>query len=181
MPTPVDASSKSQLRSRLLERAQSGDGEAFRALFSDIGPMITRFVRRRIPDPSEVENVCQETLLAIYKSRHTYEPSRPVEPWIFAIAQNVAAQHVRRHHARASWQEPVGDVPDSGVEDETGATLDLERALRRLSHSQLEAIKATKIEGLSLSEVSARTGASVGALKVRVHRAYEILKKSFAR
>jgi len=69
-------------------------------------------------------------------------------------------------------------VPENVAEGEASAALDLRRALGRLSQPQLEALKLTKIEGLSLAEVSERTGDSVGSLKVRVHRAYEFLKKA---
>ena len=60
-----------------MERAQNGDREAFQALFAEIGPIITLFVRRRVFDQAEVDDVCQEALLAIFKSRHTYQPARP--------------------------------------------------------------------------------------------------------
>ena len=128
--------------------------------------------------PSEVEDVCQEILLAIYQSRHTFQPTRPLEPWLFAIAHNVCADHNQRHWARVSRQKLVDDVPENVAEGEASAALDLRRALGRLSQPQLEALKLTKIEGLSLAEVSERTGDSVGSLKVRVHRAYEFLKKA---
>lgn len=178
MAAATNRGDKSQLWAQLMERAQQGDRDAFHALFSDVGPLITRFVARRIREPSEVEDVCQEILLAIYQSRHTFQPTRPLEPWLFAIAHNVCADHNQRHWARASRQKLVDEVPENLAEGEVSVALDLRRALGRLSRPQLEALKLTKIEGLSLAEVSERTGDSVGSLKVRVHRAYEFLKKA---
>ena len=72
-------------------------------------------------------------------------------------------------------------MPEDVAESESGAGLDLRRALGQLSRTQMQAIKLTKIEGLSLEEASERTGDSVGSLKVRVHRAYELLKKVVSR
>jgi RNA polymerase sigma-70 factor (ECF subfamily) len=178
MTAATNRGDKSQLRAQLMERAQQGDRDAFHALFNDVGPLITRFVARRIHEPSEVEDVCQEILLAIYQSRHTFQPTRPLEPWLFAIAHNVCADHNQRHWARVSRQKLVDDVPENVAEGEASVALDLRRALGRLSQPQLEALKLTKIDGLSLAEVSERTGDSVGSLKVRVHRAYEFLKKA---
>ena len=63
--------------------SQDGDREAFSELVNEIGPVIARFLRRQIADEHELSDICQETLLAIYKSRHTYQPSRPLEPWMF--------------------------------------------------------------------------------------------------
>ena len=165
-------------RRQLMEQAQNGDREAFRALVKDIGPALTRFLRRRIADPHELEDACQETLLAIYESRHTYEPSRPLEPWIFAIARHVGANHFRRNWFRARWQELPNEMPDAGAEDSGNLLVECREALLQLPRIQREAFTMMKIQGLSLAEASALTGASVGTLKVRVHRAYESLRKS---
>ena len=50
--------------------------------------------------------------MALYESRHTYEPERPFEPWLFAIARNVAADHARRHLARAKWEALTAEPPE---------------------------------------------------------------------
>jgi RNA polymerase sigma-70 factor (ECF subfamily) len=68
-------------RAELMERAQAGNAEAFCVLFADIGHLITAFVRRRVLE-ADVEDVCQEVLIAIFKSRHTFQPARPFEPWL---------------------------------------------------------------------------------------------------
>ena len=160
-----------------MELVQQGDGVAFRALLDDIGPAISNFLRRRMADPSEVEDVLQETLLALYQARHTYEPSRPLEPWLFAIARNVAADHAHRHWARAKWQELVESLPEVASDATTNTKPNLEEALGRLPQMQREAFVMLKLEGLSTLEAARRAGTSVGALKVRAHRAYETLKK----
>jgi RNA polymerase sigma-70 factor (ECF subfamily) len=181
MPAATNQGAKSQLWAHLMERAQQGDRDAFHTLFKEVGPLITRFVGRRVRETSEVEDVCQEILLAIYKSRHTFQPTRPLEPWLFGIAHNVCSSHNQRHRSRVSWQSLVENMPEDAAESESGAGLDLRRALGQLSRTQMQAIKLTKIEGLSLEEASERTGDSVGSLKVRVHRAYELLKKVVSR
>jgi RNA polymerase sigma-70 factor, ECF subfamily len=178
MAAATNRGDKSQLWAQLMKRAQQGERDAFQALFNDVGPLITRFVARRIHEPSEVEDVCQEILLAVYQSRHTFQPTRPLEPWLFAIARNVCADHNQRHWARVSRQHLVEDVPENVTEGEASVALDLQRALARLSQVQLEALKLIKIEGLSFAEVSKRTGDTVGSLKVRVHRTYKFLKKA---
>ena len=177
MTAATNRGDKSQLRAQLMARAQAGDKDAFHALLVDVGPLITRFVTRRIHEQNEVEDVCQEILLAIYKSRHTLQPTRPLEPWLFGIAHNICADHNHRRWSRLSRPQLVDDVPEDVAEGEASGALDLRRALGRLPQPQLEALRLTKIEGLSLAEASERTGDSVGSLKVRVHRAYEFLKK----
>jgi len=106
---------RSRTRARLMGRVQDGDGEACRALLDDIGPMLMNFLRRRIADRDEVEDVYQETLMAFFQARHTYEPSRPLEPWLFAIARNVASDHARRYWTRASVEQLTAKMPEPAV------------------------------------------------------------------
>lgn len=164
-----------------MERAQNGDKEAFQSLFGEIGPLITRFVRRRVLDQAGVEDVCQEALLAIFKSRHTYQPARPFEPWLFAIVRNVIAAHLQRNRQHTRWHEPMSELPGIFSEDGSSLVVELRDGLDQLSTNQLEALKLTKLAGFSVAEAALRAGTSVGSMKVRVHRAYASLKKSMLR
>lgn len=164
-----------------MERAQNGDKEAFQTLFVDIGPLITRFVRRRGLDQSEVDDVCQETLLAIFKSRHSYQPTRPFEPWLFAIVRHVMAAYFARTRQHARGREPMGEIAELCTEDGSALAVELRDGLSRLSTNQLQALELTKLSGFSIAEAARRAGTSVGSMKLRVHRAYESLKKSMLR
>ncbi len=174
----TDQSVRSRRLVQLMEGAQQGDKEAFRTLVNEIGPAITNFVRRRIFDPTELEDVCQEILLEIYESRHTFDTKRPIEPWLFAIARYIVMNHRRRHRLRAACHELVGVVPDGVGENSGNVLTKLRQALSQLPPFQREALVMTKIEGLSLAESSRRAGANIGNMKVRVHRAAEFLKKA---
>jgi RNA polymerase sigma-70 factor (ECF subfamily) len=168
---------RGRLRMRLMRRVQEGDQDACRVLLDDIGPSVTRFLRTRIADPNELEDVYQEVFMALFESRHTYEPERPFEPWLFAIARNVAADHARRHLARAKWEALTAEPPEGLHRDPPSAPPDLANALEQLPPAQREAFSLLKLDGVSLEVAAARTGISVGALKVRAHRAYRALKK----
>jgi RNA polymerase sigma-70 factor, ECF subfamily len=168
---------KNVSRGQLMQRAQLGDRDAFHLLFKEVGPLITRFLRRRISENSEIEDICQEAMLAVYKSRHTYEPDRPFEPWLFAIVRKVSAEHLRRERQRFGFQVQLEELPEAS-EGSALHELELREAFEQLSPTQMEALGLTKIVGLSVEEAAHRTGATVGSLKVRVHRAYELLKRS---
>ncbi|MBV8356333.1 MAG: RNA polymerase sigma factor [Deltaproteobacteria bacterium] len=161
-----------------MQRSQAGEREAFCELVNEIGPVIARFLRRRVADEHELDDVCQETLLAIYESRHTYEPSRPFEPWMFAIARHVGAAHFKRYASRTSWQKIVDELPEKAARDLGNLRLRFQEAMAQLPEIQREALVMMKVNGFSLQEASEQTGSSVGALKVRVHRAYEALRKN---
>ena len=168
-------------RARLMERAQGGDRDAFHILFKDVGPLITRFLRRRLSDNTEIEDICQEAMIAVYRSRHTYEPERPFEPWLFAIVRKVSGEHFRRERQRLGFQVLVDELPEICCQGGTSQDLEMREALGQLSPTQMEALSLTKVTGLSVAEAARRTGTSVGSMKVRVHRAYESLKRSLLR
>jgi len=164
-----------------MERVQGGDREAFHILFKDVGPLITRFLRRRLSDHSEIADICQEAMIAVYKSRHTYQPKRPFEPWLFAIVRRVSGEHFRRERQRLGFQIQVDELPEITSAGGSTGELDLREALEQLSPMQMEAIGLTKLVGLSVEEAARRTGTTVGSMKLRVHRAYESLKRSLLR
>jgi RNA polymerase sigma-70 factor, ECF subfamily len=168
---------RSRRRTQLMEQWQRGDPEACKALLDDIGPSLTYFLRRRVADPHELEDVYQEVFMAVFKARHTYQPQRPFEPWLFAIARNIAVDYSNRHWSRARWQELVAEPPERLPEEFTAGAPDLGAALAKLPSDQRDAFAMLKLDGLSLEAASVKTGITVGALKVRAHRAYKALKR----
>jgi RNA polymerase sigma-70 factor (ECF subfamily) len=168
---------QSRLRARLMERWQQGDAGACRELLDNIGPSLTFFLRRRVADPQEVEDVYQEVFMAIFEARHTYEPGRPFEPWLFAIARNIAVDYSHRRWARSHWEELVAEPPEQLANTSNAVAPELRAVLAELPPEQREAFSMLKLDGLSVEVAAARAGISVGALKVRAHRAYKSLKK----
>ncbi|HLK12379.1 MAG TPA: sigma-70 family RNA polymerase sigma factor [Candidatus Binatia bacterium] len=161
--------------------AQQGDGQAYRALLDDIGPWVMSFLRSRVVDHQEVDDLYQETLLALHRARHTYQPPRPVDPWLFAIAGHVLSRYMRRRRLRSARELLVETLPQTAVEDAGHGAPQLAEALLRLPPNQRQAIELLKLEGLSVVAAAARAGTTAGALKVRAHRAYKALKELLRR
>jgi RNA polymerase sigma-70 factor (ECF subfamily) len=170
---------RSRRRAQWMAQAQRGDGTAYRALLDEIGPAIARFLSRRVRDREDLADAYQDTFLALHRARHTYQPLRPIEPWLFAIARNVAADHGRRRQRRARYEILTDTAPEPVVEPERDLGLQLNMALRALPNRQREALQLLKLQGLSVAEAAARAGTTPGALKVRAHRAYVALKAAF--
>jgi RNA polymerase sigma-70 factor (ECF subfamily) len=162
-------------RAQWMERAQCGDREAYGALLMDVTPPIVGFLRRRIADPHECEDVFQDTLMALHCARHTYDPSRPFEPWLFAIVRHVLVDHFRRRGVRTSREVLVDALPERSA-DAASEGPRLEEALDRLPAAQREAFEMLQLEGISVAAAAARAGTTTGALKVRAHRAYKALR-----
>jgi RNA polymerase sigma factor (sigma-70 family) len=163
-----------------MELAQGGDREAYRALLEDISPELERFIRRRVRDHHEAEDVFQEALLAIHRARHTYDPARPFEPWLFAVARNVAVDSLRKRHTRTSREALLGELPEQPASPGPSLDQGLRDALEALPGQQREVIEMLKVEGLSVEAAAARARITPGALRVRAHRAYRALRALIA-
>lgn len=159
--------------------AQEGDGAAYRHALHVIAKRLRQYYGRRLQAlPDEVEDLVQETLIALHLQRGTYDSSLPVSSWVFAIARHKLVDMWRRRGRRESLHENIEDIADHEMpyqSDEQGTGRDLMTLVSQLPKAQQDALMLTKIEGLSMQEASQRTGVSVAALKVQVHRALKRL------
>ena len=171
------AQERSRTRVRLMALTQYGDRESCRALLDDVGPMLMNFLRRRIPNRYDLDDAYQDTLMAFYQARHTYQPWRPLEPWLYAIARNVAADHARRYWTRTKVEQLTDEVPERTEDSDLRSEPSLDNAIAQLPQQQREAFSMLKLEGLTIEQAAGRTGISTGALRVRAHRAYKTLNK----
>jgi RNA polymerase sigma factor (sigma-70 family) len=116
-----------------------------------------------------VDDTVQEVLVAIHLKRHTYDPSRPFEVWLLAIARYKWIDLLRSLKTKAT--EAMDDdfpIPDHGEAVENTRALD--QLLATLSPAQSDAIRLVKLQELSIKEASAVTGQSAELVKVNVHR-----------
>jgi RNA polymerase sigma-70 factor (ECF subfamily) len=163
----------------LMTRYQQGDSTAAGALVSRLSPQLRGFFLALFVSREHADDLLQETWLQIHRARHTYQPGRPVLPWLYAIARHVRVDHQRRT-LRAGAREQALDesveIPQASA-TEAGKTRDLEGILATLPESQREVITMLKVAGMSLEEVARATSSSVGSVKQKAHRAYERLRQ----
>ena len=169
----------------LMARAQDGDANAYRRLLESITPYLRAHAARCHRNPSDVEDAVQDVLLTLHAVRRTYDPARPFGPWLTAIARRRLIDRLRRQGRRRAFEskceaahESFAD-PSANLEDMTKIH-EIAAALDRLPSGQREAVRLTKIEGLSLKEASAVSGMSVAALKIATHRAIQRLRQFFS-
>lgn len=162
-----------------LVRGLAGDADAYHAFLRDLSKLLRGFVRRRLARlPDEVEDLVQETLLAVHNRRHTFDVALPVTVWVYAIARYKLIDFLRRHSGSGALHEPLDDdmealaMTDSNAVD---ARRDLARLLDTLPERQRLSIVSMKLDGLSVVETARRTGLSESAVKVNVHRGLKAL------
>jgi RNA polymerase sigma-70 factor (ECF subfamily) len=153
---------------RLMCAAQAGDALAYRQLLGMAAQLLMRWFRRKVA-PTDLDDLVQDTLLAVHQRRASWDPARPFLPWLAAIARYRWVDRLRR--ARVRDADALFD--DIAVESGEAALIGLlgcDRLLGMLPGPQAAAIRAVKIEGLSVIEAAARLGQSESMIKVNVHR-----------
>ncbi len=173
----------------MMAAAQEGDARAYAALLGECLPLLRATCRARLGHGAEVEDAVQDALLTIHRVRHTYDPARPLAPWLMAIAERRALDRQRglgRAARRLVDIDAAGEVadtapgPDARLTARQSAAM-LHAAIEALPAAQRTALRLTKILDLSLAEASRRSGMTVGALKVATHRGLAALRRGFAR
>jgi RNA polymerase sigma-70 factor (ECF subfamily) len=165
----------------LLIASLGGNAADYRRFLERLGAHLRAYYKGKLVrsgrSDTEAEDLVQETLMVIHTRRHTYDFTQPVTPWIHAIARYKLIDHLRRTRASTT------DVPveDAGVlvahDDHVAAesSHDVERLLAHLPAKMRNAIRSTKVEGLSTAEAAERSGMTETAVKVSVHRGLKAL------
>lgn len=155
-------------------RAQHGDSAAYKEALLKIAQRLRKFYGRRLQAlPDDVEDLVQETLLALHVQRGTYDEAMPLSSWIFAIARHKLVDLWRRRGRRENLNDSLDELTEDLhplATEILPSKRDLGVLLAQLPEAQKQAILLTKIEGLSMIEASEKCGVSVAALKVQVHR-----------
>lgn len=163
----------------LLVRGLGGDALAYHAFLKALSAHLRAFLRRRLAHlPDDVEDLVQESLLAVHNQRHTYDAGQPLTAWVHAIAKYKLVDLMRRRESRDQLTEPLGDENEmlsSTDADAAEARRDIGKLLQQLPDRQRLPIVHMKLEGLSVVETARITGMSESAVKVGVHRGLKAL------
>lgn len=163
----------------LLVRGLGGDTAAYHRFLVELSAHLRAFLRRRLARlPDEVEDLVQETLLAVHNQRHTFDTAQPLTAWVHAIARYKLVDCLRRRGRGDYATEPLDDDLDAlstADADAAEARRDLAQLLEALPDRQRLPIVYVKVQGLSVAETARLTGMSESAVKVGVHRGLKAL------
>ena len=167
--------------SEMMALAHRGDRAAYTRLLSELGDVIKKYLRVRYGNAMWLEDMVQECLLAIHRGRHTYDARRPFRPWMFAIVRNRSIDFLRSEKASLRQQTATDPDTEAGLELDQIVPLDLARSISRLNPDHREALTLTKYIGLTIEEAATWSGISPAAMKTRVARAVQTLRKRLER
>lgn len=180
----------------LVARAQTGDEWAFEQLVNEFSGRIYNYVSRMVQDPTEAQDVAQETFVRAYQALKSFRGASSFQTWLYRIASNLAIDAARRRKRRqaevVSIEEPIESAEDTEVArdfpDELGRTPDEElesaetrrevwEAIAELSDKLRPVIILYDLQGLSYQEIARVLGCPMGTVKSRLFNARSQLRE----
>lgn len=168
----------------LLARVRADDPAALAELIERYAPRVMRFGVKMCRDDEDAREVVQDTLLTAARKLREFRGESSIATWLYAIARSFCIKHRTRGAEKHGEHVPLDDVdaphaepvatavrsPEAHAEDAEIAAA-LERAIRGLDPAHREVLLLRDVEGLTAPEVAEVLGASVEAVKSRLHRA----------
>jgi RNA polymerase sigma factor (sigma-70 family) len=152
-------------------------------IFAEEGARLRNFIRRRVPDPSDAEDIAQEVFYELVEANHLLMPIEHITGWLFRVARNRITDLFRKKKPEsfsdATVEDEDGELlhfedllpsPEAGPEALYARSVlldELELALDELPEDQREVFVAHELEGRSFKEMAAETGESVNTLLSR--------------
>jgi RNA polymerase sigma factor (sigma-70 family) len=151
---------------------------------------LARFIRRRVPDPGEAEDILQEVFYELLAAYRATQPIDEVAAWLYRVARNRITDSFRRRAHERQMPDGVDEegpsiedlLPsaDAGPEAQFARRVlldEMAEALDELPPEQREVFVAHEIEGIAFNEIARRTGVNVRTLLSRKHYAVRHLRR----
>ncbi|MXP29721.1 sigma-70 family RNA polymerase sigma factor [Porphyrobacter algicida] len=161
--------------SRMARASQEGDRDAYRVLLSTAATWLSRYYAGRIAS-GQLDDLVQETLLAVHQKLFTYDCSRPFLPWLAAIARYRWIDALRQTYRSKETTIEGHEFAQEADQEVAAARISLRSLFAMLPKDQSQAIEMVKIEGLTIREASTRCGRSEAWVKVNIHRGLKRLQ-----
>ena len=180
---PVDTAPEPRSDHALMLAVRDGELDALGELFERHHGPLFGFLLKHTGQRTAAEDIAQTVFQRMLKYRHTYRDEGRFAAWMYHLARRCAADHFRKANAAphatdpADLQDHADDAPDAGaraaVRDDHAL---LHTALARLDRDDREVLLLARFQELSFAEISGILECSVGAAKVRAHRALHALR-----
>jgi RNA polymerase sigma-70 factor (ECF subfamily) len=150
----------------------------FDAGVTELVAKLRAFIRGRVRDAATADDLTQETLLKVYRSRSSLREDDRLEAWLYRIARRTLIDYYRKR--RPSEELPASLKSES--DDEIGAIRDAVlistiRFMGELPDAYSVPLQLSELEGMSMVRIAARLGLSLTAVKSRIRRGRQMLKK----
>ena len=172
--------------SALIGRVMAGDETALATLYDRYSAMLFGMLMRILNDRGAAEEVLQDLFMQLWRNAGRFDANRGSLPaWLMVIGRNRAISRLRGRRDREVLEEEEGDfagvfASPQNIEDEAARAQmaqSMSAALARLPAEQRQALELAYFEGMTQSEIAAKTGTPLGTVKTRVRTAMQSLRQ----
>lgn len=167
----------------LVTAVAAGDRAALEELYRRHGAWLLLRLQRRCADPSLVDEVVQDTFLAVWRGARSYSGTGEVAAWVWGIGIRRLVDALRRRPAAALDLAGVAEPTEVSAEERVLLGIeygDLGGALNRISPELRAVVQATVLDGLTTREAARLLGIPPGTVKTRMMRARSALREELA-
>lgn len=145
---------------------------------AEFSTKLRAFVRRRVRDDATADDLTQETLLKVFRSRAALRDGQRFEAWLYRIARTTLIDHHRRARPTEELPAALASEPaDEVTHLREAVIISTRRFLEELPEAYREPVRLAELEGLPLAKIALRMELSLTAVKSRVQRGRTLLKK----
>jgi RNA polymerase sigma-70 factor, ECF subfamily len=167
----------------LIERIRSGDEDAMADMYDRYSGIVYGIALRVLGSTTAAEDVLQEVFLQLWRNPQAFDSNRGrLAPWLAVISRNRAIDHLRKRQP----EEDIEDLPIStgvNLEDEAAqrqAVAKIRAVLSQLPQEQRRALEMAFFEGMTHTEIAARTEEPLGTIKTRIRAGLLAVRKAFS-
>ncbi|WP_299378353.1 sigma-70 family RNA polymerase sigma factor [uncultured Tateyamaria sp.] len=169
----------------LVARVAQGDKSAMKQLYQDHADAVARFVRPRIRDAAEADDIVHDTMLSVWRGAAGFQGRSSVRSWILTLARNKTVDHIRKQ-ARVTLGEADEALPDDApnAEEVLGASQDaarLKACIDQLPERQRTALHLVFYEEMTCAQAASVEATSDGTVKSRIYHAKQLLMRCLSR
>lgn len=184
-PMGKDVASEQDALDGAMARYAAGENDAFDVVYDGLEPWLRRFIRRRVRDSSQVDDLVQRTFVCVIRARSAFLPGSPVLPWVCAIARNLLRKlpksarvevpmDLDTAEAGTLMASALPDAEETAIARQTGRHL--ATAFAGLPPRQRRAMDLVFGGGLSHSDAAQSLRTSDGAVTLLIHKARKALR-----
>ncbi len=162
--------------------SQKGDKSRYRVFLERANTLVFTYLKSRLNNEQDIQDVAQITLMALHTSLHTYDNAQNIENWIYGIAKYKWLDHLRKHYKKNDNEfvnhDAIETFFSSDTNDIVSVKHDLAKIMKILPEKQKQILTLLKIQGHSVAEVAHTMKMSENNVKVTAHRALKTLQES---
>lgn len=170
------------LMSELIERFRAGDPDAVREVYRQYAGAVDTVARSMVRDRELAAEVVQQTFVKAWRAARTFEGSRELAPWLYAIARRTAIDALRAEMrpTRGGHDPEIEVAATPETFEQTWERYEIRRAIDELPEGEREVVRRSHLLGFTHEQIADQLGVPVGTVKSRSGRAHRRLAAALA-